>query len=53
VALDITETGDDYHVVTSWDKYDVLKDVDVPGWIDDVLVRLFLQNLCQIPNVQS
>ena len=38
--LDVNGTGNDYEIVTSWDATGQLADVDVPGWIDDILVRL-------------
>ena len=38
--LDVTAAGDDYEVVTSWNSADELADVEVPDWIDDVLLRL-------------
>lgn len=38
--LDVPATGQNPDLVTSWDSNDDLADIDLPDWVDDVLVRL-------------
>jgi len=38
--VDVTRSGSLDAVVTTWNRDDELADVDVPGWMDDVLLRL-------------
>jgi hypothetical protein len=37
--LDVPKTGDGWEVVTTWDN-GRLTDLELPSWIDDVLVQL-------------
>lgn len=37
--LDVTRSGN-AEVVTSWDRDGNLADVELPDWVDDILVRL-------------
>jgi len=38
--LDVNSTGKDFEVVTSWNSDDELADIEVPEWVDDILLRL-------------
>jgi len=38
--LDVTASGDEFEVVTSWNSAEELADVEPPEWVDDVLLRL-------------
>jgi|GEM_PF-658587 len=38
--LDVTGTGQDYDIVTSWNSADELADIEPPQWVDDVILRL-------------
>lgn len=38
--LDVNNTGEDYDLVTAWNADDQLADIDVPEWIDELLLRL-------------
>ncbi|WP_049985736.1 hypothetical protein [Halobellus rufus] len=38
--LDVNSTGNDYDVVTSWNRHDELADVEVPAYVEDVMSRL-------------
>jgi hypothetical protein len=38
--LDVPATGQNPEVITSWDSNDELADIDLPDWVDDVLMQL-------------
>ena len=38
--LDVNGTGSEYELVTSRNAADELADVDVPRWVDDLLIQL-------------